>query len=100
VPQDTAGNTGRRISEAALRVYRPSPVLTVWAAVNGDDFAPFNEALFIKEPGRGASVAWHQDGLTHWDSPDWDHGSHGFNFMAQLYGCTPADGVCGWVRGA
>ena len=35
---------------------------------------PFNEALFIKEPGRGASVAWHQDGTTHWDSPDWDQG--------------------------
>ncbi|HEY4171798.1 MAG TPA: phytanoyl-CoA dioxygenase family protein, partial [Rhodopila sp.] len=42
-----------------------------------------------------ASVAWHQDGLTHWNSPDWDQGSHGFNFMAQLYGCTPANGV--WV---
>jgi len=69
--------------------------LAVAAAVNGDDFVPFNEALFIKEPGRGASVAWHQDGVTHWDSPDWDQGSHGFNFMAQLYGCTPANGV--WV---
>ena len=56
---------------------------------------PFTEALFIKEPGRGASVAWHQDGVTHWESPDWDQGSHGFNFMAQLYGCTPANGV--WV---
>ena len=56
---------------------------------------PFNEALFIKEPGRGASVAWHQDGTTHWDSPDWDQGVHGFNFMAQLYGCTAANGV--WV---
>ena len=70
-------------------------MLAVAAAVNGDDFVPFNEALFIKEPGRGASVAWHQDGMTHWDSPDWDQGSHGFNFMAQLYGCTPANGV--WV---
>ena len=63
--------------------------------MNGDDFVPFNEAMFIKEPGRGASVAWHQDGLTHWDSPDWDEGTHGFNLMAQLYGCTPANGV--WV---
>ena len=32
------------------------------AAVNGDDFVPFNEALWMKEPGLGASVAWHQDG--------------------------------------
>ena len=56
---------------------------------------PFSDALFIKEPGKGASVAWHQDGTTHWDSPTWDQGTHGFNFMAQLYGCTPANGV--WV---
>jgi ectoine hydroxylase-related dioxygenase (phytanoyl-CoA dioxygenase family) len=40
-------------------------------------------------------VAWHQDGTTHWDSPQWDQGVHGFNFMAQLYGCTAANGV--WV---
>ena len=70
-------------------------LLAVAAAVNGEDFVPFADALFIKEPGRGASVAWHQDGVTHWESPDWDQGSHGFNFMAQLYGCTPANGV--WV---
>ena len=84
-----------QFSEAALRVYGHPDLLAVAAAVNGDDFVPFNEALWIKEPGRGASVAWHQDGLTHWDSPDLDQGTHGFNFMGQLYGCTPANGV--WV---
>jgi hypothetical protein len=84
-----------QFSDAALRVYGHPQLLAVAAAVNGDDFVPFNEALFIKEPGLGASVAWHQDGLTHWNSPDWDQGSHGFNFMAQLYGCTAANGV--WV---
>ena len=84
-----------QFSEAHLRVYGHPGLLAVAAAVNGDDFVPFNEAMFIKEPGRGASVAWHQDGLTHWDSPDWDQGSHGCNLMAQLYGCTPANGV--WV---
>ena len=84
-----------QFSEAALRVYGHPGLLAVAAAVNGDDFVPFNEALFIKEPGRGASVAWHQDGVTHWNSPDLDGGTHGFNFMAQLYGCTPANGV--WV---
>jgi len=84
-----------QFSEAHLRVYGHPHLLAVAAAVNGDDFVPFNEAMFIKEPGRGASVAWHQDGLTHWNSPDWDQGSHGFNFMAQVYGCTPANGV--WV---
>ena len=84
-----------QFSEAALRVYGHPQLLAVAAAINGPDFAPFNEALFIKEPGRGASVAWHQDGTTHWDSPHWDQGIHGFNFMAQLYGCTAANGV--WV---
>ncbi|MBM3490570.1 MAG: phytanoyl-CoA dioxygenase family protein [Alphaproteobacteria bacterium] len=84
-----------QFSDAALRVYGHPKLLAVAAAVNGEDFVPFNEALFIKEPGLGASVAWHRDGVTHWDSPDWDEGTHGFNFMAQLYGCTPANGV--WV---
>ena len=84
-----------QFSEAALRVYGHPQLLAVAAAINGPDFTPFNEALFIKEPGRGASVAWHQDGVTHWDSAGWDQGIHGFNFMGQLYGCTAANGV--WV---
>jgi ectoine hydroxylase-related dioxygenase (phytanoyl-CoA dioxygenase family) len=67
----------------------------VATAVNGDDFTPFNEAIWIKHPGLGGPVAWHQDGWTHWDDPALDHGSHGFNFMAQLYGCTAANGL--WV---
>lgn len=84
-----------QFSEAALRVYGHPDLLGVAAAIHGEDFVPFNEALFIKEPGLGASVAWHRDGVTHYDSPDWDQGIHGFNFMAQLYGCTPANGL--WV---
>jgi hypothetical protein len=84
-----------QFSEAALRVYGHPQLLTVVASVNGDDFVPFADAIFIKEPGRGASVAWHQDGVTHWNAPDWDEGTHGFNMMAQLYGCTAANGV--WV---
>jgi hypothetical protein len=84
-----------QFSEAHLRVYGHPGLLAVAAAVNGDDFVPFNEALFIKAPGLGASVAWHRDGVTHWDAPDWDEGTHGFNFMGQVYGCTPANGV--WV---
>lgn len=84
-----------QFSETHLRVYGHPDLLAVAAAVNGDDFVPFNEAMFIKAPGLGASVAWHRDGVTHWDSPDWDEGTHGFNFMAQVYGCTPANGV--WV---
>ena len=81
--------------ETHLRVYGHPQLLAVAAAINGPDFTPFNEALFVKEPGLGASVAWHRDGVTHWDSPDWDEGTHGFNLMAQVYGCTPANGV--WI---
>jgi hypothetical protein len=84
-----------QFSEASLRVYGHPGLLGVAAAINGPDFTPFNEALWIKEPGKGASVAWHQDGTTHWDSPEWDEGIHGFNFMGQLYGCTSANGL--WV---
>ena len=84
-----------QFSPACLRVYGHPDLLAVAAAVNGDDFVPFNEAVWVKQAGLGASVAWHQDGWTHWDSPDLDGGSHGFNFMAQLYGCTSANGL--WV---
>jgi len=84
-----------QFSEELLRTYAHPELLKVAEAINGDDFVPFTEALFIKEPGVGASVAWHRDGTTHWDSPEFDEGTHGFNFMAQLYGCTAANGV--WV---
>ena len=50
---------------------------------------------FIKEAGLGPSVAWHQDGTTHWTAPDWDQGAHGFNCMAQLYASTPSN--CVWT---
>jgi ectoine hydroxylase-related dioxygenase (phytanoyl-CoA dioxygenase family) len=84
-----------QFSDACLRVYGHPQLLAVAAQINGDDFVPFNEALWIKRPGLGASVAWHQDGTTHWDDPRLDEGTHGFNFMAQLYGSTSANGV--WV---
>ena len=51
--------------------------------------------LLFKQPGLGGPVAWHQDGVTHWDSPDWDEGIHGFNFQVQLYSTTPANSL--WV---
>ena len=84
-----------QFSPACLRLYGHPQLLAVAAAINGDDFVPFNEAIWIKQAGLGASVAWHQDGWTHWQSPGLDSGSHGFNFMAQLYGCTSANGL--WV---
>ncbi len=84
-----------QFSDACLRVYGHPQLLAVAEAINGEDFTPFNEALWIKHPGLGGPVAWHQDGWTHWDHPDLDEGTHGFNFMAQLYGCTAANGL--WV---
>ncbi len=84
-----------QFSEAHLRLYGHPDLLRIAESVNGEDFTPFNESIFIKEPGLGASVAWHQDGITHWDHPDWEEGIHGFNFMVQLYGSTAANGV--WV---
>jgi ectoine hydroxylase-related dioxygenase (phytanoyl-CoA dioxygenase family) len=84
-----------QFSDACLRLYGHPELLAIAAAINGEDFAPFNEAIWVKHPHLGGSVAWHQDGWTHWTSPELDAGTHGFNFMAQLYGCTAANGL--WV---
>ncbi len=84
-----------QFSEACLRTYAHPLLLQVAAAINGPDFTPFNEALFIKDPGVGAAVAWHQDGVTHWENPQFEENIHGFNFMAQVYGSTAVNGV--WV---
>lgn len=84
-----------QFSDACLRTYAHPKLLKVAESINGKDFAPFNEALFIKEPGIGAAVSWHQDGVTHWESKNFDEEIHGFNFMAQVYGSTAVNGV--WV---
>jgi hypothetical protein len=80
---------------SGLRLYGHPHLLAIAAGVNGDDFVPFNDAIFVKQPGLGGSVAWHQDGVTHWDAANWDEGIHGFNFQVQLYQTTPAN--CLWV---
>ena len=84
-----------QFSAACLRVYGHPGLLKFTEAVNGPDFTPFNEAVWIKHPGLGGSVAWHQDAWTHWESADLDANTHGFNFMLQLYGCNAANGL--WV---
>lgn len=84
-----------QFSDAAMRTYGHPELLQVAECINGADFAPFTEVLFIKDPGYGAAVSWHQDGDTHWDNPEFDEDIHGFNFMAQAYGSTPVNGV--WV---
>lgn len=80
---------------SGLRLYGHPHLLAIAAGINGEDFVPYNDAMFVKLPGLGGSVSWHQDGVTHWDSPNWDKGIHGFNFQVQLYECTPHN--CLWV---
>ncbi|MCZ6895704.1 MAG: phytanoyl-CoA dioxygenase family protein [Gammaproteobacteria bacterium] len=96
-PASTIANLSGNLQlmDSCLRLYGHPGLLAVAEAVLGADFVPYNEVAFIKEPGLGPSVAWHRDGTTHWDAPDWDHGAHGFNFMVQLYPSTPGNGV--WV---
>ncbi|MCW5736458.1 MAG: phytanoyl-CoA dioxygenase family protein [Enhydrobacter sp.] len=55
-------------------------MMTIWSGIQGR---------------LGPSVAWHQDGKTHWNAPDSDEGAHHFNFMTQLYPSTAGNGV--WV---
>ena len=80
---------------SGLRVYGHPLLLAVASSINGDDFVPFNDVIFVKQPGLGGSVAWHQDGVTHWNSPGWDQGVHGFNYQVQLYPTTAANAL--WV---
>jgi len=84
-----------QIMPSGLRLYGHPDLLAIAAGINGADFTPYNDILFVKPPGLGGSVSWHQDGVTHWDSPQWDEGIHGFNFQVQLYECTPRN--CLWV---
>lgn len=80
---------------SGLRLYGHHDLLTIAAGINGDDFVPYNDAVFVKQAGLGGPVSWHQDGATHWDSPDWDMGIHGFNFQVQVHRTTAANAL--WV---
>jgi hypothetical protein len=84
-----------QFSDACLRVAGHPELLRVAEALNGSDMTPFHEALWVKQARLGGSVAWHQDGYTHWGKSDCDEGTHGFSFMVQLYGCNAANGL--WV---
>jgi hypothetical protein len=83
------------LMDSCLRLYGHPQLLRLAEAINGPDFTPFTDAIWVKEPGLGAAVSWHQDGTTHWDSPDLGPDTHGFNFMAQLYRTTPANAL--WI---
>jgi ectoine hydroxylase-related dioxygenase (phytanoyl-CoA dioxygenase family) len=71
--------------DSALRLYGHPQLLAVAEQINGKDFTPFTDTIWVKPAGLGASVSWHQDGTTQWQAPDLDAGTHGFNFMTNLY---------------
>lgn len=84
-----------QLMDSALRLYGHPELLRVAENINGPDFTPFTDTIWVKPPGLGASVAWHQDGTTHWESPLLDRGTHGFNFMTQFYKTTPENSL--WI---
>ena len=84
-----------QIMNSGSRLYGHPALLSIAATINGEDFVPYTDAIFVKQPGVGGSVSWHQDGVTHWDSPDWDEDIHGFNFQVQLYDTSAQS--CLWV---
>ena len=81
--------------DPCLRIYGHPDLLRLAEAVNGADFTPFNEVIWLKQPKFGAAVAWHQDGTTHWESPELDEGTHGFNFMLNLFETSAENSL--WV---
>ena len=81
--------------DSALRIYGHPRLLALAEAVNGPDFTPFTEVIWIKQARLGAAVSWHQDGTTHWNNPALDAGTHGFNFMVNVYPTTPENAL--WV---
>lgn len=84
-----------RLLPSCLRLYGRADLFRVAENVLGPDFLPFNENIFVKEPGQGVSVAWHQDGTTHWKDPDLGEISHGYNYQVQLWDTTPENAL--WV---
>ena len=83
------------VMDSCLRLYGHPDLLRAAESINGPDFTPFADSIWIKEPGLGTSVAWHQDGTTHWGHPRWHEDIHGFNYMAQLHPTTPENAL--WV---
>ena len=83
------------VMDSCLRLYGHPHLLRAAESINGADFTPFADSIWIKEPGLGTSVAWHQDGTTHWGHPRWHEDIHGFNYMAQLHPTTPENAL--WV---
>jgi ectoine hydroxylase-related dioxygenase (phytanoyl-CoA dioxygenase family) len=89
------GSGALQLMDSYLRLYGHPRLLAVAEQINGPDFVPWYEAIFIKHAGLGPSTSWHQDGTTHWDNVSLGPGAHGFNMMVQLHPTTPANAL--WV---
>ena len=89
------GSGALQLMDSYLRLYGHPRLLAVAEQINGPDFVPWYEAIFIKHAGLGPSTSWHQDGTTHWDNAALGPGAHGFNMMVQLHPTTPANAL--WV---
>lgn len=84
-----------QLMDSFLRHYGNPKFLRVAESLNGSDFTPFTDGVWIKEPELGTSVSWHQDGTTLWKRPDWHEDMHGFNFMTNLYDTTAENAL--WI---
>lgn len=84
-----------QLMDSCLRHYGNPSLLQIAETINGQDFTPFTDSIWVKEPNLGTSVAWHQDGTTLWQHPNWHEDIHGFNFMTQLYDTTAENAL--WV---
>lgn len=100
-PEQILGTIDHQLAhlDSALLVSGHPLLLKVAEAVEGPDFTPFMDNIFIKLPGQGASTAWHCDVLQNYDE-DWkagrlEKGQVGVNFHFSLYHCTPENGL--WV---
>ena len=78
---------------AAPRLYGHPDLLGIAEAINGPNFVPYNDSIFVKKPGMGGSVAWHQDGATHWDSPDWYPGYPWIQLSSTALSHNPSERV-------
>ena len=52
-----------QIMDSGLRLYGHPDLLTVAASINGDDFVPYNDAIFVKQPGLGVPYPGTKMGL-------------------------------------
>jgi len=102
---DAPANVIERIADplahmdSALRLYGHPNVLRIAQSINGVDFTPFAENVYIKPARFGTSTAWHQDPSSAWDEdwkkPGFDYDTCGFNLHVSLFTCTAANGL--WI---